>query len=69
MALNGLLDDSVSLLDLDRGAEILCHLLTGNADEIRGKIEAQVRFECNVDLLLGSSIDNALVIVEFEAVV
>ena len=40
MALNGLYDDSVSLLDLDRGAEILCHLLTGNADEIRGKIKA-----------------------------
>ena len=40
MALDGLFDGAVSLLDLDRGAEVLCHLLTGHADEISGKIEA-----------------------------
>ena len=40
MALDRLFDDTVSLLDLNLVAEILCHLLTGDADEISGKIEA-----------------------------
>ena len=51
MALGGLFDDTISCLNLYRGAEVLRHLLTGHTDEICGEIEAQIRFECYVDLL------------------
>ena len=73
----GLLDDaihrlfelSVFRLDLDRGIKILCHFVSGEADEACVELESQVWLESDVDLLLRFGIDHAFMIIELKAAV
>ena len=68
-AIHRLFELSVFRLDLDRGIKILCHFVSGEADEACVELEAQVWLESDVDLLLRFGIDHAFMIIELKAAV
>jgi hypothetical protein len=49
--------------------QVLAHLFAGNADQRGLKLEAARGLEGDVDLHLALGIDNALLVVEFEALI
>jgi len=75
---HGLLDEAGVLshkiavfasLKFDTGGELLVHLLSGDAHEVGVELESEAGLEGNVDLLLGLGVDDALVVVELEALI
>lgn len=54
-------------LQLERGAKIFCHFLSGDAYKTGFKLEAYTWHKSDVYLFLGLSIDDALMVVELEA--
>jgi len=69
MTTNWFLHDALGSLQLDRSAQVLGHLLSGDAHKAGIELEAKVRLESDVDLLLGLGVNNTLMVIELKAVV
>ena len=69
VAIHRLIELSVFLLLLDRGIEILCHLVGGEAYKASVELEAKVRLESDVDLLFRFGINHTFMIIKFKAAI